>query len=85
MLSPSSSAGDNKDVLANEIEVLFPNIIEDKIGTVEFLDAARGIVRIIGMYLTYLYSQWYITYTKIKDLKKYTINFRKTWQSVCSN
>ncbi|KAK1122014.1 hypothetical protein K0M31_009862 [Melipona bicolor] len=47
MLSPSSSAGDNKAVLANEIEVLFPNIIDDKIGTVEFLDAARGIVRII--------------------------------------
>ncbi|XP_043518342.1 glycolipid transfer protein isoform X2 [Frieseomelitta varia] len=47
MLSPSSSAGDNKDVLANEIEVLFPNIIDDKIETVEFLDAARGIVRII--------------------------------------
>ncbi|KOX68311.1 Pleckstrin homology domain-containing family A member 8 [Melipona quadrifasciata] len=47
MLSPSSSAGDNKDVLAYEIEVLFPNIIDDKIGTVEFLDAARGIVRII--------------------------------------
>ena len=55
MLSPSSSAGDNKDVLA-EIEVLFPNIIDDKIKTVEFLDAARGIVRIIGMYLTYLYN-----------------------------
>lgn len=47
MLSPSSSAGDSKDMLANEIEVLFPNIIDDKIGTVEFLDAARGIVRII--------------------------------------
>lgn len=44
MLSPSK----NKDtVFVNEIEVLFPELIDEKIRTVEFLDAARGVVRIV--------------------------------------
>lgn len=47
MLSPSSSANDDEDVFTYQIGVLFPNITEDKIRTVEFLDAARGLVRII--------------------------------------
>ncbi|CAK9812288.1 Pleckstrin homology domain-containing family A member 8 [Anthophora plagiata] len=47
MLSPSSSNGDNDDILVNEIEVLFPDIIENKIKTTEFLTATRGIVRIL--------------------------------------
>lgn len=82
-MSHFSSANDDNDVLVNEIEILFPEITEnDKIRTAEFLNAARGIVRIIGMYVfTYIYSQCHITYIKNKNIKlnKY---FRKTWQSI---
>lgn len=47
-MSHFSSANDDNDVLVNEIEILFPEITEnDKIKTAEFLNAARGIVRII--------------------------------------
>ncbi|CAL7950810.1 unnamed protein product [Xylocopa violacea] len=46
MLSPSCN-NNEKCTLASEIEVLFPEIIEEKIKTTEFLDAVRGIVRII--------------------------------------
>ncbi|XP_076754644.1 pleckstrin homology domain-containing family A member 8 [Xylocopa sonorina] len=45
MLSPSSN--NEKCTLASEIEVLFPEVVEEKIKTVEFLDAVRGIVRIV--------------------------------------
>lgn len=70
-MSHFSSANDDNDVLVNEIEILFPEIIEDdKIRTVEFLNAARGIVRIVGMYVfTYIYNQWYITYIKEQKYK----------------
>ncbi|XP_076479076.1 uncharacterized protein LOC117154876 isoform X3 [Bombus vancouverensis nearcticus] len=70
MLSPSSSANDDEDVFTYQIEVLFPNITEDKIKTVEFLDAARGLVRIIGMHL--VSSKYHITYTKTKSIKTNT-------------
>lgn len=70
MLSPSSSANDDEDVFTYQIEVLFPNITEDKIRTVEFLDAARGLVRIIGMHL--VSSKYHITYTKTKSIKTNT-------------
>ncbi|KOC66609.1 Pleckstrin homology domain-containing family A member 8 [Habropoda laboriosa] len=50
MLSPSSSNDDNKDILLSEIEVLFPNVIQDEIETAEFLTAARGIVRILDKF-----------------------------------
>ncbi|XP_017890324.1 pleckstrin homology domain-containing family A member 8 [Ceratina calcarata] len=44
MQSPSK----NDDTpLANEIEILFPEIIDEKIRTIEFLNAARGVVRIV--------------------------------------
>ncbi|OAD52308.1 Pleckstrin homology domain-containing family A member 8, partial [Eufriesea mexicana] len=46
-LSPASSANNNKNIPINEIEVLFPEFTEDKINTAEFLDAARGVVRIV--------------------------------------
>lgn len=51
MLSPASSVNNEKNILINEIEVLFPEITEDKINTAEFLDAARGVVRIVGIYV----------------------------------
>ncbi|XP_053995504.1 pleckstrin homology domain-containing family A member 8 [Hylaeus anthracinus] len=47
MLSATSSKGGNKDVSNGEIRVPFPEIVEGKIYTEEFLIAARGIVQIV--------------------------------------
>ncbi|XP_076645539.1 glycolipid transfer protein [Halictus rubicundus] len=47
MLSAVSSTTDKTDALDSEIEILFPEIVQQKINTVEFLVAARGVVRIV--------------------------------------
>ncbi|XP_034178052.1 pleckstrin homology domain-containing family A member 8 [Osmia lignaria lignaria] len=47
MLSPTLSNENNKGMLESEMKLLFPEIIDDKIKTLEFLFAARGIVRIV--------------------------------------
>lgn len=63
MLSLASSKEKYKDLPESEIKVLFPEIIENKINTVEFLIAARGIVKIVGMYAHFYYKD--ITYKSI--------------------
>lgn len=50
MLSSALSKDGNNSVPKSEIEVLFPEIVQGKINTEEFLTAARGIVRILGTY-----------------------------------
>ncbi|XP_076633627.1 glycolipid transfer protein [Colletes latitarsis] len=47
MLSVTSNKEKNKDELKSEIRILFPEIIEGKINTEEFLTAARDIVRLV--------------------------------------
>lgn len=53
MLSPTSNNETNKGILESEMKLLFPEIIDDKIKTLEFLSAARGIVRIVGTFYYY--------------------------------
>lgn len=47
MLSPTSSTENNQGMLESEMKLLFPEIVDEKIRTLEFLSAARGIVRIV--------------------------------------
>ncbi|XP_076285408.1 glycolipid transfer protein isoform X2 [Lasioglossum baleicum] len=48
MLSAVSGTTGTMDALDSEIKILFPEIVQQKINTVEFLAAARGVVRIVG-------------------------------------
>ncbi|XP_076180524.1 pleckstrin homology domain-containing family A member 8 [Ptiloglossa arizonensis] len=50
MLSSALSKDGNNSVPKSEIEVLFPEIVQGKINTEEFLTAARGIVRILDKF-----------------------------------
>ncbi|KZC10453.1 PREDICTED: pleckstrin homology domain-containing family A member 8 [Dufourea novaeangliae] len=47
MLSAATSEKGRRSALDSEITVLFPEIIDEKINTTEFLAAARGIVKIV--------------------------------------
>ncbi|XP_076679381.1 pleckstrin homology domain-containing family A member 8 [Andrena cerasifolii] len=47
MLRLAPSKKESKDMPQSEIKPLFPGIVQGKINTVEFLAAARGIVRIV--------------------------------------
>ncbi|XP_031847632.1 pleckstrin homology domain-containing family A member 8 [Nomia melanderi] len=47
MLPVASSSKGKINVLDSEIRILFPEIVQGKINTAEFLAAARGIVKII--------------------------------------
>ncbi|XP_078053057.1 pleckstrin homology domain-containing family A member 8 isoform X1 [Augochlora pura] len=47
MLSTVSSTTGTTDAVDSEIKILFPEIVQQKINTVEFLAAARGVARIV--------------------------------------
>ncbi|XP_033339402.1 pleckstrin homology domain-containing family A member 8 [Megalopta genalis] len=47
MLSTVSSTTGTTDAVDGEIKILFPEIVQQKINTVEFLAAARGVARIV--------------------------------------
>lgn len=60
-----------------DTEVQFPEIIDDKINTEEFLQAARDVVRTVGMCLFLTLTLNYQEQSLLNDRKNFALNMTR--------